>query len=141
MADADWEHERMAAQFDRWLAQVKAKAQVEALREAADDWHEEHVGTRPVPYKWLHGRADRIARSAGIETGENDESLWRATGRAEADAHRRADRAEAALERVRAVRGYAPECDKYDDDSPVVCGWKRTVQSIDAALEAGADDE
>lgn len=48
----------------------------------------------------------------------------------------RADRAEAALERVREARAGYPECDKYDDDSPVVCGWKRTVQSIDAALEA-----
>lgn len=47
----------------------------------------------------------------------------------------------AALERVRAVRSFAPECDKYDDDSPIVCGWKRTVQSIDAALEAGDDGE
>lgn len=49
---------------------------------------------------------------------------------------RERDEARAALERVRAVRSYAPECDKYDDDSPVVCGWKRTVQRIDAVLEA-----
>lgn len=53
---------------------VRAEAQVKALREAADDWHEEHVGTRPVPYKWLHGRADRIAREAGIDSkGESND--------------------------------------------------------------------
>lgn len=63
-------------------------------------------------------------------------SLWRATGRTEADQHRRADRAEAVLERVRAVRSFAPECDKYDDNEPITCGWKRTVQRIDAVLEA-----
>ena len=54
----------------------------------------------------------------------------------------RADRAEDALERVRESRAGHPECDKYDEGSPVSCGWKRTVQSIDAALQAieGADD-
>lgn len=63
-----WEQE-----FRDAIAQAKAEAQVEVLREAADDWHEEHVGTRPVPYKWLHGRADRIAREAGIETGGSND--------------------------------------------------------------------
>lgn len=62
--------EERAKAFNRWRERDKAEAQVEVLREAADDWHEEHVGTRPVPYKWLHARADRIAREAGIETGE-----------------------------------------------------------------------
>lgn len=62
--------------------------------------------------------------------------------------HARIKEAEAAreelqgvLERVKAARAFAPECDKYDDDSPITCGWKRTVQSIDAALETGAGDE
>ena len=54
--------------FDRWLAQVKAEAQVRELRELASD-------ARFAPDKMLDehditDRADRIAREAGIETGE-----------------------------------------------------------------------
>lgn len=52
------------------VGEIRAEAQVEALRDAADDWHEERVGTRPGLYKWLWDRADRIAREAGVEIGE-----------------------------------------------------------------------
>ena len=71
--------------------------------------------------------------------GRNPRELWEAIG----GLTRERDEAEAALERVRAARAGHPECDKYDDDSPVSCGWKRTVQRIDAVLEAleRADDE
>lgn len=62
-------------------------------------------------------------------------SLWRATGRAEADEHRRADRAEAALERVRALhrkrRAYA------DDWDTCTCGYGSHPCPTILALEAG----
>lgn len=82
---------------------------------------------------------DRIAqlereRDEARAKVESITSQWRATGRAEADAHRRAVKAEATLERIRESRANHPECDRYDDNGSVVCGWKRTVQSIDLAL-------
>ena len=55
-----------AAQFDRWLAEVERAAAEKALEEAADAWHAEHSGTRPVPYNWLR------ARAAEIREGKND---------------------------------------------------------------------
>lgn len=83
------------AEFERWHAQVKAEAQVEALREAAtslnddfqgipawreaylrgertDDWMKGSVRTVRSILSVLNDRADRIAREAGIETGGND---------------------------------------------------------------------
>lgn len=66
-------------------AQVKAEAQVEALREVAKDreWLDAAARTGMNEYggpfagnaakgvrDYLHGRANRIAREAGIETGE-----------------------------------------------------------------------
>ena len=39
---------------DREVAEASAK---QALEDAADDWHAEHEGTRPVPYIWLVRRA------------------------------------------------------------------------------------
>lgn len=41
----------------------------------------------------------------------------------------------AAVERIRESRSNHPECDKHDEADPVTCGWKRTVQDIDKALE------
>lgn len=41
-----------------------------------------------------------------------------------------------ALKEIAAVRADAPKCDIYADDEPVSCGWKRTVQAIDAILGA-----
>lgn len=38
------------------------RIQAEALREAADDWHEKHAGTRPAPYLFMVDRADAIER-------------------------------------------------------------------------------
>ena len=49
------------AEFDRWLAEhdreVAVASAKQALEDAADDWHAEHEGTRPVPYIWLVRRA------------------------------------------------------------------------------------
>lgn len=39
-----------------------------------------------------------------------------------------------ALKEVAAARSDAPKCDIYDDNEPVSCGWKRTVQTIDGIL-------
>lgn len=75
MADADWEGERMVEQFNRWLERVKAEAQVAALREVADPFQNVTGSDTPVfspaTADYLHARADRIAREAGIETGES----------------------------------------------------------------------
>lgn len=58
-------------------AQVKAKAQVEALREAADPFQNVTGSDTPVfspaTADYLYTRADRIAREAGIETGESND--------------------------------------------------------------------
>lgn len=71
--DADWDDERMIAQFDRWLERVRAEAQVEALREFAEEWDREWENDRVLTRHagvTARDRADRIAREAGIETGE-----------------------------------------------------------------------
>ena len=77
--------------FARWLDKDRAKAQVEALLEqsdelnrlantkslieAADKYAGYYAGVRAARQEdelLTRGRADRIAREAGIETGEND---------------------------------------------------------------------
>lgn len=68
---ADW-REAMHG-FRRWLAKVKAKAQVEVLREAAMEFYRDGEGEWDG-YGVSHALtidADRIAREAGIETGES----------------------------------------------------------------------
>ena len=77
-----------AKAFGRWLERVKAEAQVEALREVAKDreWLDAAARTGMNVYGGpfagnaakgvrvcLHVRADRIAREAGIETGESND--------------------------------------------------------------------
>ena len=34
------------------------------------------------------------------------------------------------LATVKAITDGTPECDKYDDDSPITCGWKFDLQRI-----------
>lgn len=58
------------ASYDRWLAahdaQVRRKAKVEALREAADeDFNQEPLYSGPHPFDVLNARADRIEREGG----------------------------------------------------------------------------
>ena len=48
------------AVLDLWPGESRAAVQAEALRDAADEWHAEHYGTRPVAYRWLWDRADRL---------------------------------------------------------------------------------
>ncbi|MGX9349209.1 hypothetical protein [Microbacterium sp. KNMS] len=43
----------------------------------------------------------------------------------------------AILERVREARSNHPACDVHPDGDVVVCGWKRAVLDIDAALGVG----
>ena len=64
--------------FRRWLERVKAEAQVKALREAADPFQNVTGSDTPVfspaTADYLHARADRIAREAGIESkGESND--------------------------------------------------------------------
>ena len=76
------------AEFNRWLAKVKAEAQVEALREVAKDRERLDAAARTGmneyggPFAgnaakgvrdYLHARADRIARETGIDSkGESN---------------------------------------------------------------------
>lgn len=67
--DMPFSSERRAfeAGWDAHDAEVAEKA----LRDAADEWHAEHSGTRPVPYNWLRARADALA--APEQEGEGDD--------------------------------------------------------------------
>lgn len=78
-----------------------------------------------------------------IRTGTRGylEGDLRAVLRLAADALEAADLRIAELEaeraQIAALIADAGSCDKYDDDSPITCGWKSTVNSIRHAL-AGA---
>ena len=52
----------------------------------------------------------------------------------------RALRAKGKLNLIRDTLSNAPECDKYDDDDVIVCGWKRDMQHIRAILDGDNDD-
>lgn len=108
---------------------------IDRLKRERDEARAEvsNIEGRAVEFSRQAERAEAQVEALAQTAARN----WSLAQKSDARAHR----AEAALERVRAARAGYPECDKYDDDSPVKCGWKRTVQSIDAALEAGADDE
>lgn len=56
-----WSRAEADAEFNRFLAQVRAEAKAEGLREAADVWGD---GTEGFPYPWLHERADQIEKEA-----------------------------------------------------------------------------
>ena len=50
----------------------------------------------------------------------------------------RIEELEATLQRVQYARANhpdIPECDRYTNDDPIVCGWKRAIEEIDQALE------
>lgn len=115
-------------------------AALESKTAEADYWR--NSWNREDGYR-VDAERERDKALAEVERITESRNEWASRMMELASETQRADRAEAAreelqgvLERVRAVRAFAPECDKYDDDSPVVCGWKRTVQRIDAALEA-----
>ena len=44
---------------------TESEIKAEALRDAADEWHAEHYGTRPAAYKFLWDRADQIVATEG----------------------------------------------------------------------------
>jgi hypothetical protein len=46
---------------------------------------------------------------------------------------------DAVIERVVAARGEHPACNLYAIDGPGGCGWKRAVNSIDAAVTAAPE--
>ena len=87
-------------------------------------------------------RRERDEARAEVEQAHADMSTrWEHSDHLGAKYHRlwirdkqRAEKAEAALDRVREARSNHPECDRYDESDPVTCGWKRTVQDIDLAL-------
>lgn len=62
------------AEFYRWLAQERATAQVEALREAALQYGPVRstgmLSRDGYVRAWMQARANQIAHEAGIETGE-----------------------------------------------------------------------
>ena len=49
-----------------------------------------------------------------------------------------ADTPDDPLVKVRAALANHPCCDRHDDNDPVVCGWRRAVEDVQAALD-GAD--
>lgn len=55
------------AEFDRWLSALLRDERAKALEDAADAWHEEHSGTRPVPYNWLSRRAECIRNEGSTD--------------------------------------------------------------------------
>lgn len=52
----------------------------------------------------------------------------------------RALRAEGKLNLIRDTLSNAPECDKYDDDDVIVCGWKRDMQNVRAILDGDSNE-
>lgn len=44
------------------------------------------------------------------------------------------------IERIKVARSNHPVCELHEGDGAVVCGWKRTVLDIDAALNEGDND-
>lgn len=72
--------------------------------------------------------------------GREPSELWEAI----IAKNKRAEEAEAenarlrdTLARVETARARHPQCDRHKEGDPVSCGWKRTVQDIDAALAGG----
>lgn len=55
-----------AREYDEMIAEVVREAGARALEEAADAWHAEHSGTRPVPYNWLCARAAEIREGGAV---------------------------------------------------------------------------
>ena len=55
--------------LDLWPGRTESEVKAEALRDAADEWHAEHYGTRPAAYKFLWDRADRLAAEGGADRG------------------------------------------------------------------------
>ena len=132
---------RVAAFFENLPETVLALIDaLEAKTAEADYW--QNSWNREDGYR-IDAERERDKALAEVERITESRNEWASRMMELASETQRAGRAEAALERVRAARAGYPECDKYDDDSPVKCGWMRTVQSIDAVLEAleRADDE
>lgn len=61
-------------EFDQWRALDRAEAQVEVLNAEADYLSTVHFAWKELYVGILRDRADRIAREAGIETGESNEA-------------------------------------------------------------------
>lgn len=54
---------------------------------------------------------------------------------------RRAEKAEATIERVRAALANHPRaCEAHPEDDPISCGWKRAVLDVQTALDGGEPD-
>ena len=103
--------EEARARFDRWHAAElrKAKAVLLDRLEAAERERD----------------AYKRAKS------ENDERFMLERD----EARSRAEAAEAKIARIRdAVSGH-PECDRYDEDDVISCGWKSAYASVVAALQ------
>ena len=58
--------------------------------------------------------------------GRTHRETWELVGEREAEIERLRE----TLATVKAITDGTPECDKYDDKSPVTCGWKFDLQRI-----------
>lgn len=56
------------------------------------------------------------------------------------DVEQERDQLAAVVEKVRAARANHPECELYDGDDAVSCGWKSAVIDIDTALASAPAD-
>jgi regulator of replication initiation timing len=109
-------------------------------------------GSERTPESWVGGVAGLRAEVARL-TAENERlraALERSVERRfelRVELNTRLDRLsrerdalQVQLDSIREVRTEAPKCDIYADDEPVSCGWKRTVQTIDAILEVKGEE-
>lgn len=94
------------------MEQVRREAQ-EAVNEKHPWWHDQGVG---------------IAQGSHYRAGFVDGAAWQAE---------RADAAEAKLAAIRDALSDAPECDLYDGDDAISCGWKIDMQTVRAILTGG----
>lgn len=73
-----------------------------------------------------------------LEAVERERDNWKLSAeeatRAEKRWRARAEGLAAVVEKVRAARANHPECELYDGDDAVSCGWKSAVIDIDTAL-------
>ena len=77
------------------------------------------------------------AKVASLRHGRKPAGLWSQLSGVVVEA---LDAERAKVAAIRAALTDVPTCDKYDDDGPITCGWKRAVESVRAVLTE-ADDE
>lgn len=122
------------------IAALEAKT-AEAVQWEAACTSQDEALTMQINEAVEWGRERERERDEARAEVERITSQWRATGRAEADQHRRADRAEAALERVKKLHAeigypeYMTTCDHCYGPHDQAVDWPcPTIQAIEGDL-------